>query len=132
MATKKTAKPKSAATAKPKAATTAKPKAAATAKPKLAKTADDAAAAPPAPNREERRRAKFGRAGNIKARTNEPWPDSEANPAFSRAGEVKDAHTGRPDQSVTKLAGPGTGGATETAGRTPEHEGAHPGVTPKG
>jgi hypothetical protein len=125
MATKKTAKPKPAAKAeKPKSAASA-------AKPKSAKTSD-AAAAPPAPNREERRRAKFGRAGNIKAKTNEPWPESEANPAFGRAGEEKEAHTGRPDQSVTKLAGPGTGGATETADRTPAHEGAHPGVTPKG
>jgi hypothetical protein len=125
MATKKTAKPTPEAKAE-------KPKpAASTAKPKPAKTSD-AAAAPPAPNREERRRAKFGRAGNTKAKTNEPWPESEANPAFGRAGEERDAHTGRPDQDVTKLAGPGTGGATEGAERVIDREGIHGSNTQKG
>jgi hypothetical protein len=125
MATKKTANPKPAAKAeKPKSA-------ASTATAKSAKTSD-AAAATPAPNREERRRAKFGRAGNIKAKTNEPWPESEANPAFGRGGEEREAHTGRPDQDITKLAGPGTGGATEGAERVVDREGIHGSNTQKG
>lgn len=46
----------------------------------------------PAPNREQRRREKFGRAGGA---TTEPWPKSEANPAFGRDGAVDDADAGR-------------------------------------
>jgi hypothetical protein len=34
-------------------------------------------------NREQRRREKFGHAGGV---TKEPWPQSEANPAFGHAG----------------------------------------------
>ena len=33
-------------------------------------------------NREQRRREKFGHAGGV---TKEPWPQSEANPAFGHA-----------------------------------------------
>ena len=37
----------------------------------------------------------------------------------------REAVTGSPDQDVTRRTGPGTGGATETAGRMPHHEGVH-------
>jgi hypothetical protein len=89
---------------------------------------------PAAPNREQRRREKFGRAGNVSQHDPiDPWPQSEANPALKNvAGADQAAHAGSPDQDVTHQAGPGTGGATETADRAPEHEGAHQGTRPKG
>jgi hypothetical protein len=37
----------------------------------------------------------------------------------------REAVTGSGDQDVTRRTGPGTGGATETAGRMPHHEGVH-------
>ncbi len=89
---------------------------------------------PAAPNREQRRREKFGRAGKVKQHDpHTPWPESEANPALKTVA-VGDqaAHTGTPDQDVTHQTGPGTGGATETAGRIPEHEGQHPSKSAKG
>jgi hypothetical protein len=43
-----------------------------------------------------------------------------------------EAHTGTGDQDVTRLTGPGTGGATETAGRRPHHSGAHISNSTKG
>jgi hypothetical protein len=43
-----------------------------------------------------------------------------------------EAHTGTGDQDVTRLTGPGTGGATETAGRKPHHSGAHVSNATKG
>ena len=90
-------------------------------------------AAAPAPNREERRRAKFGKAGKVHQNNPiGPWPESEANPALRNATGDETAHTGGPDQDVTHLTGPGTGGATETAERTPAHEGMHPGTKTKG
>jgi hypothetical protein len=87
-----------------------------------------------APNREQRRREKFGRAGNVSQHDPlDPWPQSEANPALKNvAATDQAAHTGTPDQDVTHQTGPGTGGATETAGRAPEHEGAHQGTRTKG
>jgi hypothetical protein len=39
-------------------------------------------------NREQRRREKFGHAGGV---TKEPWPQSEANPAFSHGDAVDEA-----------------------------------------
>jgi hypothetical protein len=39
-------------------------------------------------NREQRRREKYGHAGGA---TKEPWPQSEANPAFGQAGPVDEA-----------------------------------------
>ena len=84
-------------------------------------------------NREERRRAKFGKAGKVHQHNPVgPWPDSEANPALKNVTGDQAAHTGRPDQDVTHQTGPGTGGATETAERTPEHEGMHPKKSAKG
>jgi hypothetical protein len=80
-------------------------------------------------NRAERRKTKFGggRAGGQGG-----WPTSEPNPVFG-AGEAPDEATaGRPDQDQTKETGPGTGGATEQAGRAPRHEGAHASNSTKG
>ena len=77
----------------------------------------------PQENREQRRAAKFGR---HRPDSHEPWPTTQPNPA------MRDAVAGRPDQDQTDLTGPGTGGATESDGRTPHYEGAHPGTKPKG
>lgn len=64
-------------------------------------------------NREQRRREKFGHAGGA---TKEPWPQSEANPAFGHGGPPDDvadpsdgaesADTADPENDVTKLAKP--------------------------
>jgi hypothetical protein len=84
-------------------------------------------------NREERRRAKFGKAGKVHQHNPlGPWPEIEANPALKDATGDQAAHAGGPDQDVTHKTGPGTGGATETAERTPAIEGAKPGTKPKG
>ena len=77
----------------------------------------------PKKNREERRREQFG---HNRPNGDSQWPATEPNPAFGR-----DAVAGAPDQDQTDLTGPGTGGATESAGRTPHYEGAHPGTKPK-
>ena len=98
-----------------------------------AKKKPDPKPATPAPNREERRRAKFGKAGKVHQHNPiGPWPDSEANPALRNVAGDQAAHTGGPDQDVTHKTGPGTGGATESATRTPEVEGSHPGTKTKG
>ena len=124
MATKKKAEPK-AATAKRAPAT--KPRSATATQPQ-------AEAAPPtAPlNREQRRRQKFGKAGNVHQHDPiGPWPQVEANPALNAAGDQA-AQARRPDQDVTQATGPGSGGATEEAEPRPEHEDAHPGNSTKG
>jgi hypothetical protein len=82
-------------------------------------------------NREQRRAQAFGK-GRVTPDPANPWPASEENPAFGRGGDDQAAYTGRPDQDVTRLTGPGTGGATETDGRRPHHEGARPGQSTKG
>ena len=135
MATKKKPAAKPKAEARPKAAT--KPKAAA--KPKAAKpkaAAADAAkpeAADPPLNREQRRAQRFGKAGKVHEHVpGDPWPESDANPAFGRGGDDQTAYAGRPDQDVTRETGPGTGGATEQKGQRPQHEGAHAGQSTKG
>ena len=105
------------------------------AEPRAAKAATDPEAAPAsAPlNREQRRAQKFGRAGKVHEHVPAtPWPENEANPALRNATGDQAAHTGRPDQDVTHQTGPGAGGATETAERTPEHEGMHGGNSTKG
>jgi hypothetical protein len=87
-------------------------------------------------NREQRRREKFGHTGGV---TKEPWPQSEANPAFSPSvtdspGEAPSdpaAHKGRPDQDVTHDTGPGTGGETEGPDRIADREGIHGSNTQK-
>ena len=85
-------------------------------------------------NREQRRREKFGRAGRVSQHDQiDPWPQSETNPALNTvAAGDQAAHTGTPDQDVTHQTGPGTGGATETADRIPEHEGQRPKKSAKG
>jgi hypothetical protein len=74
-------------------------------------------------NREQRRAARFGR---HRPDPHEPLP-RDADPALGG-----DAVAGRPDQDQTDLTGPGTGGATQSDGRTPHYEGTHPGTKPKG
>lgn len=87
----------------------------------------------PKPNREQRRREKFGRAGNVTQQDlQDPWPESQANPAFGRGGDDQQAYTGRPDQDVTRQTGAGTGGATEGSERVIEQEGIHGSGTQKG
>ena len=100
------------------------------------------------PNRAERRKNKFG---GGRATEHGGWPTTEPNPVFgagegpaagegAAAAEASDTTTtpdseaiaGRPDQDQTKQTGPGTGGATEQAGRAPRHEGAHAGNSTKG
>jgi hypothetical protein len=108
---------------------------AATPHPCLMTTKKKAAAKPESvtPNREQRRREKFGKAGKVHQHNPVgPWPESEANPALKNVTGDQAAHTGRPDQDVTHQTGPGTGGATENADGPPEHEGVHQGTRPKG
>ena len=78
----------------------------------------------PKKNRAERRREQFG---HTRPNADSQWPASEPNPAFAR-----DAVAGSLDQDQTDLTGPGTGGATQSSGRTPHDESAHPGTKPKG
>ena len=73
-------------------------------------------------NREQRRQAKFG---GGRASEKGTWPTSEPNPVFGAAEAPADATAGRPDQDQTKVTGPGTGGATESPDRMPEHEATH-------
>jgi hypothetical protein len=83
-------------------------------------------------NREQRRAEKFGRHRSIDQRG---WPESAPNPALGSAGPTPpgdEAATGRPDQDQTSETGPGTGGATEQAGRVPRHEGNHATNSSKG
>jgi hypothetical protein len=84
-------------------------------------------------NREQRRREKFGKAGNVHRHDPVgPWPQVEANPALTNATGDQGARAGSPDQDVTHQTGPGSGGATEEAERRPHHEGARPGNSTKG
>jgi hypothetical protein len=84
-------------------------------------------------NREQRRRAKFGNAGDVTRHDPlAPWPESRANPAFGRSGDDQEAHTGGPDQDVTRQTGAGTGGATEGNERVIDREAIHGTNTQKG
>lgn len=82
-------------------------------------------------NREQRRAAEHGHRDNAQDNL---VRESENNPAFSGSGggqgDDSASYTGRPDQDVTRLTGTGTGGATESDGRLPEHEGMHRGNQP--
>jgi hypothetical protein len=82
-------------------------------------------------NREQRRAAEHGGGDD---RQDNLLAESENNPAFSGSGggpgDDSAAYTGRPDQDVTRLTGAGTGGATESDGRLPHHEGIHLGNQP--
>lgn len=101
---------------------------------KKSKKSEEPGAPSTKPNREQRRREKFGHAGGA---TKEPWPQSEANPAFGQGGAVDQtgdpaAHSGAPDQDVTHQTGPGSGGATEGSDRVVDREGIHSGDSAKG
>jgi hypothetical protein len=65
-------------------------------------------------NREQRRRARFGPTG----------PETGAVPNLDD-GVASDAEVRTSNQGTLGIAGAGTGGATETAGRLPHHEGMH-------
>jgi hypothetical protein len=102
-------------------------------------------------NRSERRRNKFG---GGRATEHGGWPTVQPNPVFTGdtpaeadgdglAEAAADAPSaaepasdkslaGTPDQGQTAATGPGTGGATEQAGRAPRHEGAHGSNSTKG
>ncbi len=89
-------------------------------------------------NREQRRQAKFG---GGRASEEGGWPTSEPNPVFgaeeiatskAEAHSPAEAMAGRPNQDPTTETGPGTGGATEQAGRAPRHEGVHASNSTKG
>ena len=122
MPTKKKSEPKAAASK------TSAPKAAA----RKGATPDAEPASAPL-NREQRRAQKFGKAGKVHHHDpGVPWPENATNPALASATEDQAAHAGRPDQGITHQTGPGAGGATETAERTPEHEGMHGGNSTKG
>jgi hypothetical protein len=73
-------------------------------------------------NREQRRAEKFGPGRSAQQGG---WPTSEPNPVLGGAPS-DEAVAGRPDQDQTALTGAGAGGATEHAGRAPDHE-AKPG-----
>ena len=81
------------------------------------------------PNRAERRKSKFG---GGRSTAHGGWPTTEPNPVFGGAEGPDEATTGTADQDQTKETGPGTGGATEQAGRAPRHEGAHANNSTKG
>jgi hypothetical protein len=86
----------------------------------------------PKPNREQRRREKFGKAGGMNQHDpRDPWPESQANPAFGRGGDDQESYTGGPDQDVTRQTGAGTGGATEGNERIVNREGIHGSNTQK-
>jgi hypothetical protein len=80
----------------------------------------------PKPNREQRRRQKFG---SGRADAESTWPTSQPNPAFSEgspeAGDAAAAHPAAPADVDSEPSGPGTGGATEHDGRVARHEGTH-------
>ena len=88
----------------------------------------------PQPNREQRRREKFGKTGTPGRAGNpdEPWPETTPNPAFGRGGDDQEAYAGRPDQGVKRTTGPGAGGATESDERLVGREGIHGGNSAKG
>ena len=77
-------------------------------------------------NREQRRARRFGRANHGDPHS---VPERKNNPAFG-TGDDNQSYAGRPDQDVVALTGTGTGGATESDERVPEHEGMHRGNQP--
>jgi hypothetical protein len=81
------------------------------------------------PNRAERRKNKFG---GGRATEHGGWPTHAPNPVFGGDRPADEASTGSPDQDQTAETGPGTGGATEQAGRAPRHEGTLAGNSTKG
>ena len=94
---------------------------------------DDAGEAGQPLNREQRRAEQFGSPDHHQDNL---LPESENNSGLNAfgggdaglgdAGEVGEAHAGRQDQDVTRMTGAGTGGAVESGGRLPHHEGMNP------
>ena len=88
-------------------------------------------------NREQRRRQKFG---GGRADAEGGWPTSQPNPAFGESGEeaAEAAPAAAPPVQPPPVdvenepSGPGTGGATEQAGRVPRHQGTHATNSAKG
>jgi hypothetical protein len=88
-------------------------------------------------NREQRRRQKFG---GVRADAEGGWPSSRPNPAFGESGEEAAEATAPaappveppPVDVENEPRGPGTGGATEQAGRVARHEGTHATNSAKG
>ena len=84
-------------------------------------------------NRAERRKSKFG---GGRATEQGGWPVSHPNPALEPDAKPPtgsdEAVAGMPDQDQTSATGPGTGGATEQAGRVPRHAGTHATNSAKG
>jgi hypothetical protein len=81
----------------------------------------------PPQNREERRRAKFGRHRADARAAHDPWPTSEPNPALADS-----AAAGRPGPDETESSGAGSGAAAEPGDRTPQDEDSTSGAKPKG
>jgi hypothetical protein len=84
------------------------------------------------PNREQRRREKFHKAGPATHKPDTQWPESRPNPAFGHVGDDHAASTDRLGEDVTGSAGPGTGGPTEGDDRIVDRRGIQPGDNPKG
>ena len=90
-------------------------------------------------NREQRRRQKFG---GGRADAEGGWPTSQPNPAFGETGQDDGEAVPAPAASAavpvppadveSEPSGPGTGGATEQAGRVARHEGTHATNSAKG
>jgi len=90
-------------------------------------------------NREQRRRDKYGHAGGA---TKEPWPRSQANPAFSHGDAVDEAteatsgDTAAPADAPAPDAphetGSGTAGATKGSKPVIDRKETHSGETAKG
>ena len=90
-------------------------------------------------NREQRRREKFGHAGGA---TKEPWPQSQANPAFSHGDAVDEATeatsgdpaapAGAPAPDAPHETGSGTGGATKGSKPVVEPKETHSSDSAKG
>jgi hypothetical protein len=96
---------------------------------------DQAADGQPVPlNREQRRAQKFKHGHD--SRQDNLRPQSENNSAFNAPVTAdaeegpKDAVTAANTQGETNMTGAGTGGAVESDGRLPHHEGMHLGNQP--
>ena len=81
-------------------------------------------------NREQRRREKFGHAGGA---TKEPWPQSQANPAFSHGGQSDDAtDEAATNDAVPDETKPGSDGATKGNEPVVDRKGVESGGNAKG
>ena len=77
-------------------------------------------------NREQRRREKFGHAGGA---TKEPWPPSEANPAFGAVLNQKPSSLSLAQRRLKQLSLAGDADAHHAVGRhsnVPAYQKGHP------